>query len=62
MQALGLVDVIHPDELTPEEMGTKVMNGLFEAPERPTTKEILDVHGLTKISDFVHDEIRGRSA
>ena len=62
MQALGLVDVIHPDELTAEEMASKIMHGLFEAPERPRTSEILDTQGLPAISRFVEDEIRGRSA
>ena len=62
MQALGLVDVIHPDELTPEEMGSKVIHGLYDAPERPLTGDILDTEGLPAISRFVEDEIRGRYA
>jgi predicted glycosyltransferase len=62
MQALGLVDVIHPDELTPEEMATKLMHGLFEAPARPLTGDMLDTEGLPAISRFVEDEIRGRFA
>ena len=62
MQALGLVDVIHPEELTPEEMGTKLMQGLFEHSERPATGDLLDTEGLPRISRFVADEIRGRLA
>jgi len=62
MQALGLVDVIHPEELTPEEMGTKLMQGLFEVSKRPATGDLLDTEGLPRISRFVAEEIRGRQA
>ena len=62
MQALGLVDVIHPQELTPEEMGTKLMQGLFEVSDRPATGDLLDTEGLPRISRLVAEEIRGRQA
>lgn len=62
MQALGLVDVIHPEELTPEEMGTKIQQGLFDAPDRPDLGTLLDREGLPTISRIVADEIRGRFA
>jgi hypothetical protein len=43
-------------------MSTKLMHGLFEAPARPLTGDMLDTEGLPAISRFVEDEIRGRFA
>ena len=62
MHALGLVDVLHPEELTPEELGAKIMRGLFEAQPRPKTADVIERDGLPRISQIVAEQIRGRMA
>ena len=56
MQALGLIDSIHPEKLTPEHLADKITSALFDADRRrkrsPTT---CVVDGLPRISRFVAD-------
>jgi predicted glycosyltransferase len=63
MQALGLIDSIHPEKLTPEHMAEKVAAALFDTERKPREMAInvLDVDGLPRISRFVADQVRARS-
>jgi predicted glycosyltransferase len=63
MQALGLIDSIHPERLTPEHMAEKVASALFDVDRTPReiANNVLDVDGLPRISRFVADQVRARS-
>lgn len=63
MQDLGLVDMIHPEKLTPENLSRKVVQVLFEK-ETPASAawQVLDTQGLPSISRIVAAEVRSRMA
>lgn len=62
MQALGLVDMIHPERLEPEHLAQKMAQMLF-GPPKPTSKmwQMLDRDGLPSVSRFVAAEVRTRT-
>jgi predicted glycosyltransferase len=64
MQALGLVDMIHPEKLTPEVLSGRVMQMLFDGTgaAHGNPWKVLDTDGLPSISRFVAAEVRARSA
>jgi predicted glycosyltransferase len=63
MQALGLVDMIHPEKLTPQSLSDKIMECLFRPTTvRDTARDVLDTDGLPRISRFVAEEMRARGA
>jgi predicted glycosyltransferase len=62
MQALGLVDMIHPEKLTPEAMSQRVVHALFNGAQRENAWKVLDTDGLPSVSRFVAAEVRARSA
>jgi predicted glycosyltransferase len=62
MQALGLVDMIHPERLEPETLARKVAQLLFEPPkDSDKVWELLDKDGLPSVSRFVAAEVRART-
>lgn len=63
MQALGLVDMIHPEKLNADTLSQKIVHSLFDrAPAAPTTAwKVLDTGGLPSISRIVAAEVRARS-
>jgi predicted glycosyltransferase len=48
-RALGLVDVLHPDELSPESLGS----WLAQERERPRLSNRVDLHGLRRVVEFL---------
>jgi predicted glycosyltransferase len=63
MQALGLVDMIHPEELTPATLTERVVKILFDgAASQGNPWQVLDTGGLPSISRFVAAEVRARMA
>jgi predicted glycosyltransferase len=64
MQALGLVEMIHPEKLTPQTLAEKILASLAEETEatRSNPWHVLDTDGLPRISRFVADEVRARGA
>jgi predicted glycosyltransferase len=64
MQALGLVEMIHPEKLTPDHLAGKIHEMLFETETetRQNAWQLLDTDGLPRISRFVAAEVRARSA
>ncbi len=63
MEALGLVDMIHPEQLTPEHLSATIERILFEpsAVPHPEAWQVLDSDGLPRVSRYVADEVRARS-
>ncbi|MFQ5601103.1 MAG: glycosyltransferase family protein [Candidatus Krumholzibacteriia bacterium] len=64
MEALGLMDMIHPEKLNAETLTRKIVRALFKC-RRPTSRtanEVLDTDGLPSISRYVADEVRERTA
>jgi predicted glycosyltransferase len=63
MQALGLIDSIHPDKLTPESLAERITAALFDDARKPleTANNVLDVDGLPRISRFMADHVKARS-
>lgn len=58
LQALGLVDVLHPEELTPASMTAKVLDALRQgATSRPHAADVLDMHGLFSVRRFATSAI-----
>jgi predicted glycosyltransferase len=64
MQALGLVEMIHPEKLTPQHLTEKMIQILFEKETgaRQNAWQLLDTDGLPRISRFVAAEVRARTA
>lgn len=64
MQALGLVEMIHPEKLTPQHLTDKMVEILFETETglRQNAWQLLDTDGLPRISRFVAAEVKARSA
>jgi predicted glycosyltransferase len=63
MHDLGLIDVIHPEKLTPTLLSKKILELLFEAGEaHDNAWKVLDTEGLPRISRFVAEEVRARTA
>lgn len=60
MQELGLVEMIHPDELTPEIMASKVLHVLNGNDKQSFASEVLETGGLPEVSRFVSEEVRAR--
>ena len=58
MQALGLVDMIHPETLTPAVLSQKVAHALFNGASRENARNVLDTDGLPSVSRFVAAEVR----
>jgi predicted glycosyltransferase len=62
MQALGLVDMIHPERLEPETLAQKMAQMLFEPPKTGgKIWELLDKDGLPSVSRFVAAAVRART-
>lgn len=50
LQALGLVDVVHPDRVSP----AAVSEWLHRDITSPSAREIVDLDGLSRVAQFVH--------
>lgn len=63
LQALGLVDMIHPEKLTPENLTRKVLEQLYDgaAATPESAWKVLDTNGLPSISRIVAAEVRART-
>jgi predicted glycosyltransferase len=51
-QALGLVDVLHPDRLTPETLGDWMAR---PAPTRPPARDVVDFGGLERLGNLLEE-------
>ena len=62
MEALGLVDMIHPEQLTAENFARQITRVLFEAPPVPDSSawRVLGSDGLPAVSRFVAAQMRAR--
>jgi len=62
MEALGLVDMIHPEQLTAENFARQINRVLFETPAGPDASawRVLDGDGLPGVSRFVAAQLRAR--
>jgi predicted glycosyltransferase len=63
LQALGLVEMLHPEKLTPENLTRKVLEQLSDgAGATPESAwKVLDTNGLPSISRIVAAEVRARA-
>ena len=61
MQALGLVDMIHPENLTPAVLSQRVAQALFNGASHENAWKVLDTDGLPSVSRFVAAEVRART-
>lgn len=63
LEAMGLVDSIHPEKLTPENLSDKILKILFDAKQkdRDIPYRSLDADGLPRISRIMADTVRARS-
>jgi predicted glycosyltransferase len=52
LRDLGLLDVLHPSELSPESLGAWLAR---ELPLRPAARRLLDLDGLTKLPALLND-------
>jgi len=64
LQDLGLIEMIHPDALTPEVLSQKITHLLFEAGAAPRglAWKVLDTQGLPRISRLMAAEVIARTA
>lgn len=62
MEALGLVDMIHPEKLTAENFARQITRVLFESPAARDASawRVLDAEGLPHVSRFVAQQLRAR--
>lgn len=56
MSALGLLDVLHPDELSPEKLGT----WLARQHDNPRPSDVVDLGGLPRIVEFLTERQASR--
>ncbi len=63
LEEMGLVDMIHPEQLRPETLAGKMSQLLFEPPKASDQLwDLLDEDGLPSVSRFVAAEVRARTA
>ena len=51
LQKMGLVDMLHPDTLSPEALAERITAALTDPQEKPTAS--IDVGGLERVADHI---------
>jgi predicted glycosyltransferase len=58
LQALGLIDMLHPQDLTPQAL----THWLMQDSEPPQMRDRIDLNGLTRIPQFVAETLSGAAS